>query len=190
VPTRPDSARIPGEGRRGTRARRARWRGPWRDAKGWRFSLLAGERLVHGLSGPQGHNEEQWGEALTQIKQASLIPEEQVRLCVVCDGAEWIWKHVQPLFPQARQVRDYYPCAQDLHRVAKAHYGASGQAVKWVEAPMPRLSLGKVGRVLGGLQRMQAQSDEAHKAMAHCWDSLLEHRGRTTYQKLRRGGYP
>ena len=30
VPTRPDSARAPCEGRRGTRARRARWRGRWR----------------------------------------------------------------------------------------------------------------------------------------------------------------
>ena len=31
VPTRPDSAREPCEGRRGKRAQRARWRGQWRD---------------------------------------------------------------------------------------------------------------------------------------------------------------
>ena len=37
---------------------------------------------------------------------------------------------------------------------------------------------------------MQAQSDEAAQAMANCWDSLDEHRGRTAYQKLRRGGSP
>jgi hypothetical protein len=37
---------------------------------------------------------------------------------------------------------------------------------------------------------MQAQSDEAQKAIANCWDYLHEHRGRTAYQKLRRGGYP
>jgi len=55
---------------------------------------------------------------------------------------------------------------------------------------MTRLSLGKVGMVLGGLKRMQAQSDEAQKAIANCWDYLHEHRGCTTYQKLRRGGYP
>ena len=86
-----------------------------------RFSLLDGERIVHVLSWHQVHNEEQLGEALKQIKAAGLIPEDQVRLCVVCDGAEWIWKHVQALFPQARQVLDYYHCAQYLHRVAKAH---------------------------------------------------------------------
>ena len=120
VPTRPDSAREPQEGTRRTRAKRARWRGQWRDAKGFRFYLLDGERIVHVLSWHQVQNDEQLGEALKQIKEAGLIPEEQVRLCVICDGAEWIWKHVQALFPHARQVLDYYHCAQYLHRVAKA----------------------------------------------------------------------
>jgi hypothetical protein len=50
VPTRPDSAREPCAGRRGKRARRTQWRGQWRDAKGFRFSLLDGERIVHVLS--------------------------------------------------------------------------------------------------------------------------------------------
>jgi len=190
VPTRPDSAREPQEGSRHTRAKRARWRGQWRDAKGVRFYLLDGERIVHVLSWHQVQNEEQLGEALKQIKEAGLIPEAQVRLCVVCDGAEWIWKHVQALFPQARQVLDYSHCAQYLQRVAKAHYGASVQAVEWVEATMTRLSLGKVGLVLGGLRRMQAQSDEAEKSIANCWDYLDAHRGRTHYRQLRRGGYP
>ena len=104
--------------------------GPWRDAKGFRFYLLDGDRIVHVLSWHQVQNDEQLGEALKQIKEAGWIPEEQVRLCVICDGAEWIWKHVQALFPRARQVLDYYHCTQYLHRVAKAHYGASVQAVE------------------------------------------------------------
>jgi hypothetical protein len=37
---------------------------------------------------------------------------------------------------------------------------------------------------------MQAQSDEAEKAMANGWDSLNEHRERMHYRHLRRGGYP
>jgi hypothetical protein len=190
VPTRPDSARARRPGRRGQRARRAGWRGQWRDAKGFRFYLLDGERIIHLLSWHQVQTEEQLGEALKHVKEAGLIPEEQVRLCVVCDGAEWIWKHVQALFPHARQVLDYYHCAQYLHKVAKAHYGISGQALEWVEATMTRLYLGKVGLVLGGLQRMQAQSDEAEKAIANCWAYLNEHRGRTAYRTFRRGGYP
>jgi hypothetical protein len=190
VPTRPDSARAPGEGQGLKRAKRARWRGQWRDAKGFRFYLLDGDRIVHLLSWHQVQNEEQLGEALAQVKAAGLIPEAQVRLCVVADGASWIWKHVQALFPHARQVLDYYHCAEYLHGVAKAHYGSSLQALEWVEATMTRLYVGKVGAVLGGLRRMQAQSPEAAKAITNCWEYLNEHRGRTAYRKLRRGGYP
>jgi hypothetical protein len=121
VPTRPDSARERRPGQRGKRAKRAAWRGQWRDAKGFRFYLLDGDRIVHLLSWHQVHHEEQLGEARKQVKEAGVIPAEQVRLCVVCDGAEWIWKQGQALFPQAHQVRDYSHCAQYLHRVAKAH---------------------------------------------------------------------
>src|SRR5215467_4902208 len=135
VPTRPDSAREPQQGPRRTRAKR----GQWRDAKGFRLYLLDGERIVHVLSWHQVQNEEQLGEALQQVKEAGIIPEAQVRLCVVCDGAEWIWKHVQALFPHARQVLDYDHCSEYLHKVAKVQYGQTCQAVEWVEATLTRL---------------------------------------------------
>jgi hypothetical protein len=90
VPTRPESARgrRPGQGH--YRAKRALWQGQWRDAKGFRLYLMDGDRIVHVLSWHQVQNEAQLGEALKQVKEAGLIPEEQVRLCVVCDGAEWM----------------------------------------------------------------------------------------------------
>jgi hypothetical protein len=190
VPTRPDSARERRPGRRGKRAKRAVWRGQWRDAKGFRFYLLDGDRIVHLLSWHQVQNEAQLGEALAQVKKAGLIPADSVRLCVVCDGASWIWKHVKALFPQARQVLDYYHCTEYLHRVAKAQYGASVQALEWVEATMTRLYLGKVNAVLRGLRRMQPTSDEAAQAIANGREYLDAHRGRTTYRQFRRGGYP
>jgi hypothetical protein len=190
VPTRPDSARgrRPGQGRH--RSKRPRWQGEWHDAKGFRFYLMDGERIVHLLSWHQVQNERALGEALQQIKKAGLIPEDQVRLCVVADGAPWIWKHVKALFAGARQVLDYYHCADYIHNVAKAQYGQAGHAREWAEATMTRLYVGKVGLVLGGLRRMQAQSAEAAKAMTNCWEYLAEHRARTDYRKFRRGGYP
>lgn len=190
VPSRPESARGRRPGQARQRARRARWQHEWREAKGFRFYLLDGERIVHVLSWHQVHNEHDLGEALQQVKDADLIPEEAVRLCVVCDGAEWIGKHVQALFPHACQVLDYYHCSESLHKVAKAQYGQTFQALEWVEATLTRLYMGKVGTVLGGLRRMQPTSAEALKAMDNCWVYLNDHRGRTDYGKFRRGGYP
>jgi len=64
VPMRPDSARgrRPGQGRH--RAKRPRGQGEWRDAKGFRFYLMEGERSVHLLSWHQVQNEHELGEAL------------------------------------------------------------------------------------------------------------------------------
>src|SRR5712692_5634205 len=168
VPTRPDSARERRSGRRHSRARRASWRGQWRDAKGFRFYLMDEEHIVHLLSWHQVQNEAQLGKALEQVKKAGVIPEDHVRLCVVCDGASWIWKHIKSLFPSARQVLDYYHCKEYLHKVAKVQYASSERALEWVEATLTRLYLGKVGWVLGGLKRMKAASEEAAKAIANC----------------------
>ena len=190
VPSRPESARGRRPGQARQRARRARWRHEWREAKGFRFYLLDGDRIVHVLSWHQVQNAHALGEALQQVKDAGLIPEEAVRLCVVCDGAEWIWKHVQALFPNVCQVLDYYHCSESLHKVAKAPYGHTLQAPEWVEATLTRLYMGKVGTVLGGLRRMQPTSEEALKAIDNCWVYLNDHRGRTDYEKFRRGGYP
>lgn len=190
VPSRPESARGRRPGRARQRARRARWQHEWREAKGFRFSLLDGDRIVHVLSWHQVQNEHDLGEALRQVKEAGVIPAEAVRLCVVCDGAEWIWTHIEALFPQACQVLDYYHCSEYLHKVAKAQYVDPLRAQEWAEATLTRLYLGKVAQVLGGLRRMQPISDEALKAIDHCWIYLNAHRGRTTYRTFRRGGYP
>ena len=189
APTRPESARGRRPGQRRQRARRPRWKGQPREVKGFRFYLLDGERTVHLLSWHQIQTEAELGEALRQVKEAGLIPEDRVRLCVVCDGAPWIWEHVGVLFPQAKQVLDYYHCSDYLHRMAKAQYGESQQALQWVEATLTRLHLGKISAVLGGLRRMQGVSQEAQQAISNCWAFLHKHRGRTYYRQLRRGGY-
>jgi hypothetical protein len=189
APTRPDSARGRRPGQRRQRARRPRWKGQPREVKGFRFYLLDGERIVHLLSWHQIQTEAELGEALKQVKEAGLIPEDRVRLCVVCDGAPWIWEHVEALFPKAKQVLDYYHCSDYLHRMAKAQYGESHQALQWVEATLTRLYLGKISAVLGGLRRMQGVSEEAQQAISNCWAFLHKHRGRTYYRQLRRGGY-
>ena len=190
APTRPESARGRRPGQRRQRARRPQWKGQWREVKGFRFYLIDGGRIVHLISWHQIQNEAELGEALKEVKEANLIPEDRVRLCVVCDGASWIWEHVESLFSRARQVLDYYHGSDYLHRMAKAQYGNTQRAHEWVEATLTRLYLGKISAVLGGLGRMQATSEEARQAMLNCWAFLDKHRGRTHYLQLRRGGYP
>lgn len=190
VPTRPEEARGRRPGQRHSRARRARWTGQWREAKGCRLYLLDGDRIVHVLSWHQIQNDQELAEALTQIQAAGLIPAKHVRLCVVADGAPWIWKHVQAVFPAAQEVLDYYHAAAHVHAVAKEHYGDSLHALEWAEATLTRLFDGQIGQVLGGLKRMQPVSPTDAKGIANLHAYLTAHRHRVDYGRLRHQGYP
>jgi hypothetical protein len=118
VPTRPDEAGDVIDAPKRHRARRAPWKGSYREAKGLRLYAFDDERIVHVLSWHQVQEDDAIGEALDHIKKSGLIPEDEVRLCVVGDGAPWIWNQIQSRFPTARQVLDYDHCCERIHRVS------------------------------------------------------------------------
>ena len=149
-------------GRQRQRAKRARWQGPWREAQGFRFYLLEGDRIGHQLSWHQVQTDQQLAEALKQVKQVGLIPESKVRLGVVAAGAKWIWKQVQVLFPSARRIVDYSPCCDHLHKVASLPFGDHPEKqTQWMEATLARLFCGEVNTVIQDLQVLQPTTPQA-----------------------------
>jgi uncharacterized protein (DUF1499 family) len=191
LPTRPEEAKGRRPGRKKQRAKRARWQGQWREAKGFRFYLVEDDRIVHVLSWHQIQDHEELFAALRQVKEAGLIPEDQLRLCVVADGAHWIWQGVQQLFPTAEMILDYYHCAERVHQVATVHYNDQPeQALEWVEATMARLFAGEVAGVIWGLQRMQPASAHATAAIDDLLVYLQHNQARINYRSQRRAGYP
>lgn len=191
VPTRPETAKRHRAGRKKERAKRARWQGQWREAKGFRFYLVDDDRIVPLLSWHPIQSEEELFAALRQVKEAGLIPAEQVRLCVVADGAHWIWQGVQQLFPRAEEILDYYHCAAHVHTLAAVQYGEQPErALEWVEATMARLFAGEVDGGLWGLQRMRPTTDLAAAEIANLLGYLQRNRHRINYASRRKGGYP
>jgi len=191
VPLRPETAKGRRPGRKRTRAKRARWRGHWQEAKGFRFSLVDGERIVHLVSWHQVQRDEDLADALRQVKDTGLVPEEQVRLCVVADGAKWIWTQVKTLFPSAVQILDYYHCSEHLHQVASLQFGHHPeQASEWMEATVARLFWGEVQAVIDGLQSMQAHDAQAAEEIRKLMGYLTNNQGRVDYGFARKGGYP
>jgi hypothetical protein len=191
VPTRPETAKGRRPGRKKTRAKRAQWSGEWREAKGFRFYLLADDRIVQVLSWHQVQTDEAAAQALRQVKAAGLIPEEAVRLCVIADGARWIWKQTQALFPSAVEILDYYHCSEHLHKVALLQYGTHPERQReWCEAALARLFWGEVHGVIWGLQRMKPTDAQAAEAIGKLIRYLQGHQERLDYRFTRKGGYP
>jgi hypothetical protein len=191
VPTRPETAKGRRPGRKKARAKRARWTGEWREAKGFRFYLIADDRIVQVLSWHQVQTDEEVADALRRVKAAGLIPEEEVRLCVMADGARWIWKQAQALFPSAVEMLDYDPCREHLHKVAVLQYGAHPERQQqWYEAALARLLYGEVHGVIWGQQRMKSTEAQAAEEINKLVRYLQRHEERLDYRFARKGGYP
>ena len=173
------------------RARRADKRGPgrWREVKGLRL-YLSGEqgRIVQLASWHQIQDAEAMRRDLKRI--AERIPHEAVETALVGDGAAWVWTTLGECFPGARQVLDYYHCAEHLHRLAEAQYPEPTQAAQWVEATLVRLSQGRVSDVIGGLRRMLPRSVEAFDQCDALVGYLDHQRSRIDYDKCRQQGIP
>ena len=74
------------------------------------FYLVDDERIEQLISWHQMGDEQAFGSALRQVKEAGLIPEEQVRLCAIGDGAaDGSGNGSRGTVPEAaRQILDYY----------------------------------------------------------------------------------
>jgi UMF1 family MFS transporter len=47
-------------------------------------------------------------QSLSRSTFSKLIPEEKVRICVIGDGAPWIWNRIKEIYPDAKKVLDYF----------------------------------------------------------------------------------
>ena len=182
-----DGAHVPTRAK--AKRNEKRGTGRWQEAKGFRIYLLGQNRIIHLASWHQIQNEEQFGKDLTVV--SSRIPQEQLRIGLLGDGAEWLWKHMTHCFPKGRQVLDYYHCVEHIHKVAKVQYGEnSQQALEWVESTVCRLFFAEVNSVIGGLRRMKPKYSESGEEIRKLVGYLDHNRDRIHYQGDRIGGYP
>jgi len=173
APTRPEPSERKGP----------RGKGEWKEVKGFRLYLLDSERIVHLISWHQIKSDKELAADLLRIKQACLIPEEKVRICVIGDGAPWIWNRVKEIFPDAKMVLDYYHCSEYLHDTAHSQYGKNSQkAQEWVEATLTRLFSNNIEQIIAGIKRMKPSSNSAKEQI----DKTIGYLSERT-DKLKRG---
>jgi hypothetical protein len=180
APTRPEPS--PRKGKRG--------KGDWQEVKGFRLYLLSGDRINHLISWHQIIDDKELAADLLKIKNAGLIPEDKVRICVIGDGAPWIWNRINEIFPDAKKVLDYYHCSEYLYNLAHAQYGKESQkAQEWVEAAITRLFSNQINRVIAGMKRMKPSSIAAEEQIKKTIGYLSKRKDKVNYGSLRRGGF-
>ena len=107
------------------------------------------------------------------------------RTVVMGDGAPWIWKIAQELFPHALQIVDRFHVKQTLSTVAKTVYGTtSPQALQWARRRHEELDTGRFPDLLRAVRRHADTCDEARK----CFQYLHRNRDRMRYPQFEAQG--
>ncbi len=178
LPTRPKAKRNE---RRGA--------GKYKEAKGFRIYLVGEDWISPVASWHQIQDEEQFGEDLALA--ASRIDQERVRIALLGDGADWLWKHMVALFPKGRQILDYYHCAEYIYDVAKAQHGEKSiKGLEWVEATLCRLYFAETDQVVKELKEMKPKDEAATEQIRKTIVYLTNNSHRIHYSSDRLGGYP
>lgn len=161
----------------------------WRENKGVRMYLVDDESIAHVLSWHQICSKAEFIASLQSIKDLNLFPPEKVRVCCLGDGADWIWDGMNTVFPGARQILDYYHCAQHLHDFAKARFSVASEGARWLKQTKQRLFANQGRAVVAGLKRMKLKGNIASERdkLSNYLSKNIE---RIDYRKAKRGGYP
>ena len=166
-----------------------RGKGRYKEAKGFRLYLVgADERIVHIASWHQIKDISEFERDIAFI--ASRIPVEKVKLCLLGDGAPWIWNLYRRYFPEGTEVLDYYHCSEHVYETALLQYGETLQAREWAESVLARLGLDMAGSVIAGLKRMKPVNEEARKSIVNLIRYLETHRDRFKYKEHKKKGFP
>ena len=182
APTRPEPSPHPRKGKRG--------KGQWKEVKGFRLYLLNNNTIIHLCSWHQICDDHELADNLLKIKNAGLIPASKIRLGIIGDGAPWIWNRCKEIFPNAKEILDYFHCSEYVHGVANTYYGKNTpEARMWCEVALTKIYYGQHDDVLSDLEQMNTQIKEVQEKIDTFYNYLKNNRGKMNYNSAKRGGY-
>ncbi len=115
--------------------------------------------------------------------------ERAQEVCVIGDGALWIWNIADEHFYGAVQIVDLYHAREHYWNAAKICFGQNKQKLyQWTEERRTELDNGRVEDVIRAIQRLRPQSDYDKEVCVHEVGYFEKNRERMRYAEFRRRG--
>jgi hypothetical protein len=107
------------------------------------------------------------------------------RRVVIGDGATWIWKLADELFPGAVEIVDLFHAKEHLSDVGKAVHGPTSELARtWARQRHEELDTGRIDDLLAALAAHAPTCEEARK----CHGYVTTNRARMRYPEFRAQG--
>ena len=108
------------------------------------------------------------------------------RVCVLGDGAPWIWNIADERFPTATQIVDLYHAREHYNAVARMVFPEkSKRLLEWTEKRKKELDKGDIYAVVRALSRLQPKAKKAKDARDKCIGYFQNNAHRMRYEYFR-----
>ena len=109
-------------------------------------------------------------------------------LIFVADGAKWIWKWVEAMYPESTQILDFYHATQHLFAWAKLSIKNPKKRQRWVDTQIFLLLNDRVKEVIDKIKKMKTSSEVEKKAKQALVDYYTGNQNRMLYKTFKEKG--
>lgn len=110
-------------------------------------------------------------------------------VCVIGDGAPWIWNIADEQFYGATQIIDLYHAREHYWTVARETFGCDkGEIRAWTDERRKELDQGKVEQVVEAIKHLTPTTDQEKDALEREIGYFEKNRDRMRYSEFRRQG--
>lgn len=111
------------------------------------------------------------------------------QVCVIGDGAAWIWTIAEEQFQGAIQIVDLYHAREHYWNVANVFYAnRKGMLHRWTEKRRGELDAGDVPKVIKAILRLDPKTEQQREIVKAEVGYFQKHRERMRYDEFRRQG--
>jgi hypothetical protein len=111
------------------------------------------------------------------------------QVCVIGDGAAWIWTIAQEQFQGATEIIDLYHAREHYWKVANVFFAhRRGMLHRWTEKRRTELDAGDVPKVIKAILRLHPTTEEQREIVKAEVGYFQKHRERMRYDEFRRRG--
>jgi len=115
--------------------------------------------------------------------------EKAKKVCVIGDGAQWIWNLVDFHFKGAIQIIDLYHAREHYWYVAKKIFSNDKKKIKtWTDKRRKELDSGNVEKVIAAMKRLSPTTDEEKEDIEKQISYFEKNKERMRYKKFREQG--
>ena len=128
------------------------------------------------------------GRIVEEAERRGLQHARQV--CILGDGAEWIWNIADDHFPGAQQIADLYHAREHLWELARAFYPTDEKRLRvWTQARCEELDRGDIESVIRAIRRLRPRSNELQKICHRTIGYYTNNEHRMHYQEFRQKAF-